>query len=69
MTPASGFVSAQAAFVIELTVGLSSYSTGKFLKSKLKLDDALDVTALQAVPGIISTIFGMMHNIGHSMES
>lgn len=62
MTPASGYINAQSAFVIGLIVGVISFYAGRLLKSKLKLDDALDVTALQAVPGIVGSIIGRMQS-------
>jgi ammonium transporter, Amt family len=55
ITPGSGVVLPQMAFFIGLVGGLLSYYWVQSVKPKLGLDDALDVTALQGVPGIWGT--------------
>jgi Amt family ammonium transporter len=56
ITPASGFVSSQSASFIGALVGVVSYHAVPFFKNTLKIDDVLDVTSLQAVPGMIGAI-------------
>ncbi len=51
ITPASGFVTAGGALVIGLVVGGLCYSA-TLLRSRLKIDDALDVFAVHGVGGI-----------------
>ena len=55
ITPASGFVTAGGAVVIGLTVGMICYSA-TLLRSRLKIDDALDVFAVHGVGGIFGAI-------------
>lgn len=57
MTPGSGFMNCQMAFLIGTLGGIASYATSAFLKNTWNLDDALDVTALQAAPGLVGSIF------------
>jgi len=56
ITPASGFVSVEHAFVIGMAVGIVSYLGVIFFKEKLKIDDALDVSSVHGVAGIIGAI-------------
>ena len=56
ITPASGYVSVEHAFVIGIAIGLSSYLGVIFLKDRLKIDDALDVSSIHGIPGIIGSI-------------
>jgi ammonium transporter, Amt family len=56
ITPASGFVSVEHAFVIGMAVGIVSYLGVIFFKEKLKIDDALDVSSVHGVAGIIGSI-------------
>ena len=57
VTPGSGFVSPQSAFLLGCigTAGAIIYSYR--IKPHLRLDDALDVMTLQGAPGIIGSIF------------
>ena len=52
ITPAAGFVAAWAAILIGLGAGTFCCLTVDLLKSRLKLDDALDVFAVHGVGGI-----------------
>lgn len=52
ITAASGFVSAFSAFWAGVLAGVSSYYSARLFKVVLHIDDVLDVTALQAIPGI-----------------
>ena len=46
ITPGSGHVLPIAGVPIGILVGLASFYGGMFVKSKVKLDDVLDVTSL-----------------------
>jgi Amt family ammonium transporter len=55
ITPASGFVTAGGALVIGLLVGGICYSA-TLLRSRLKIDDALDVFAVHGVGGTFGAV-------------
>jgi Amt family ammonium transporter len=55
ITPASGFVGVGGALVIGLAVGGLCYSA-TLLRSRLKIDDALDVFAVHGVGGMFGAI-------------
>jgi Amt family ammonium transporter len=55
ITPASGFVGVGGALVIGLVVGGLCYSA-TLLRSRLKIDDALDVFAVHGVGGMFGAI-------------
>ena len=56
ITPASGYVSVENAFVIGIAVGLASYLGVILLKDRLKIDDALDVSSVHGISGIIGSL-------------
>lgn len=56
ITPASGYVSVEHAFVIGIAIGIASYMGVIFFKDRLKIDDALDVSSVHGVAGIIGAI-------------
>lgn len=56
ITPASGFVSVEHSFVIGIAIGVISYSGVVLFKEKLKIDDALDVSSVHGVAGIVGSI-------------
>ena len=56
ITPASGFVSVEHSFIIGIAIGLASYYGVVFFKEKLRIDDALDVSSVHGVAGIIGAI-------------
>ncbi len=56
ITPASGYVSVEHAFVIGVAIGIASYMGVLFLKDRLKIDDALDVSSVHGVAGIIGSL-------------
>jgi Amt family ammonium transporter len=56
ITPASGFVSAEHAFVIGIAIGVISYSGVVLFKEKLHIDDALDVSSVHGVAGIVGSL-------------
>jgi Amt family ammonium transporter len=55
ITPASGFVTAGGAVFIGLAVGFICYSA-TLLRSRLRIDDALDVFAVHGVGGVFGAI-------------
>ena len=57
VTPGSGFMSCQMSFIVGLLGGGASFAVSTLLKDRWNLDDVLDVTALQAAPGIVGSIF------------
>ena len=56
ITPASGFVSVEHSFIIGIAIGIASYSGIIIFKEKLKIDDALDVSSVHGVAGIIGSL-------------
>ncbi|ETO16732.1 ammonium transporter AmtB, partial [Reticulomyxa filosa] len=56
ITPGSGFIPPYFAIAVGFCGSTSSYFVGKLLKGTYKIDDVLDVFALQAVPGAIGTV-------------
>ena len=56
ITPASGFVSVEHAFIIAIGIGVISYSGVVLFKEKLKIDDALDVSSVHGVAGIVGAL-------------
>ena len=56
VTPASGFISAQNSFFLGIILGFASYYAIIFLKEHLKIDDALDVSSVHGVTGIIGSL-------------
>jgi Amt family ammonium transporter len=56
ITPASGFVSVEHSFVIGIAIGIASYSGVIIFKERLKIDDALDVSSVHGVAGIIGAL-------------
>jgi Amt family ammonium transporter len=56
ITPASGYVSVEHAFVIGIAIGVISYSGVVLFKEKLKIDDALDVSSVHGVAGIVGAL-------------
>jgi Amt family ammonium transporter len=56
ITPASGYVSVEHAFLIGIAVGIASYLGVIFLKDRLKIDDALDVSSVHGIAGISGSL-------------
>lgn len=56
ITPASGYVSVEHSFVIGIAIGLASYMGVLFFKERLKIDDALDVSSVHGIAGIIGSL-------------
>lgn len=56
ITPCAGFVDTWAAFIIGFLAGVVCWCSVWVLKTKLKLDDALDVFGVHGIGGIMGTI-------------
>jgi len=56
VTPASGFITSQSAFILGIVLGFASYYSVKLLKGKLKIDDALDVSSVHGCTGIVGSL-------------
>jgi Amt family ammonium transporter len=56
VTPASGFISAQNSFILGIVLGFASYYAILLLKEHLKIDDALDVSSVHGVTGIVGAL-------------
>jgi len=56
ITPAAGFVSVEHAVLIGLGIGFASYAGLIIFKQKLRIDDALDVSAVHGVAGIVGSL-------------
>jgi Amt family ammonium transporter len=56
VTPASGFISAQNSFLLGIVLGLASYYAILLLKEHWKIDDALDVSSVHGVTGIVGAL-------------
>ena len=56
VTPAAGFISAQNSFFLGIVLGFASYYAILLLKEHLKIDDALDVSSVHGVTGIVGAL-------------
>jgi ammonium transporter, Amt family len=56
VTPAAGFISAQSSFFLGIALGLASYYAILLLKEHWKIDDALDVSSVHGVTGIVGAL-------------
>ena len=56
ITPGSGYCFPPSAFVVGIIAGTLSWIWVSYIGPRLKYDDALDVVALQGIPGIVGTI-------------
>jgi len=56
ITPASGYVDSQSTIAIGIIIGLGSYFSLILIKEKLKIDDALDVSSVHGVTGILGSL-------------
>lgn len=56
ITPVSGYVSVEHAFVISIAIGLASYCGVILIKDRFKIDDALDVSSVHGIAGIIGAL-------------
>jgi Amt family ammonium transporter len=56
VTPASGFIHSQSAALLGVVLGLASYYGVKLIKGKLKVDDALDVSSVHGITGVVGSL-------------
>jgi len=56
ITPASGFVSVEHAFVLAIGIGVLSYAGTILIRDRLKIDDALDVSSVHGIAGIVGAL-------------
>jgi Amt family ammonium transporter len=56
VTPASGFISVQNSLILGIILGFASYYAIILLKERWKIDDALDVSSVHGVTGIIGSL-------------
>ncbi len=56
VTAASGYISVQNSLILGLAVGFASFYAITLIKERLKIDDALDVSSVHGVTGIIGTL-------------
>jgi Amt family ammonium transporter len=56
VTPAAGFIDAQSSFFLGIALGLASYYAILLLKEHLKIDDALDVSSVHGITGIVGAL-------------
>jgi Amt family ammonium transporter len=56
VTPASGYISVQNSLILGIVLGLVSYYAIMLLKERLRIDDALDVSSVHGVTGIVGTL-------------
>ena len=56
VTPASGFIHSQSAAVLGIVLGVASYYGVKMLKGRFKIDDALDVSSVHGITGIVGSL-------------
>ena len=56
ITPASGFIGVPGGLILGLSGGIICYFSVDLIRSKLKIDDSLDVFAVHGVGGILGTL-------------
>jgi Amt family ammonium transporter len=56
VTPAAGYISPQSAFFLGIILGFASYYGILLFKQKLRIDDALDVSSVHGLTGIIGAL-------------
>jgi Amt family ammonium transporter len=56
VTPASGYITAQSSFFLGIVLGFASYFGILLIKERLKIDDALDVSSVHGITGIVGSI-------------
>jgi Amt family ammonium transporter len=56
VTPAAGFISAQNSFILGIVLGFASFYAILLLKEHLKIDDALDVSSVHGITGIVGAL-------------
>ncbi|MFZ0648626.1 MAG: ammonium transporter [Nitrososphaeraceae archaeon] len=56
VTPAAGFITAQSSFFLGIVLGFASYYGILVIKEHFKIDDALDVSSVHGITGIVGSI-------------
>ncbi len=56
ITPAAGYISGESAFILGIILGFGSYYGIVLFKEKLKIDDALDVSSVHGITGILGAL-------------
>jgi len=56
ITPAAGYISGESAFILGIILGFGSYYGIVLFKERLKIDDALDVSSVHGVTGILGAL-------------
>ncbi|UJR34854.1 hypothetical protein I4U23_027634 [Adineta vaga] len=56
ITPASGYIDPQYGAVLGVILGITSYSSIFLIKHKLRIDDALDVSSVHGITGVVGSI-------------
>jgi ammonium transporter, Amt family len=56
ITPTAGYISGESAFILGIVLGFGSYYGIVLFKEKLKIDDALDVSSVHGVTGILGAL-------------
>jgi Amt family ammonium transporter len=56
VTPAAGFITAQSSFLLGIVLGFASYYGILLIKERLKIDDALDVSSVHGITGIVGSV-------------
>jgi ammonium transporter, Amt family len=56
VTPAAGFISGQDSFILGIVLGFASYGGIVLLKERLRIDDALDVSSVHGITGIVGAL-------------
>ena len=59
ITPSSGYMDTWAVLPLAVVASVCSYFSMHFVKTKLRIDDALDVFSIHGVPSIIGAILGI----------
>jgi Amt family ammonium transporter len=57
VTPASGYINTQWTLPLGMILGVASYFSVHFFKHKLRIDDALDVSSVHGLTGIIGSLW------------
>ena len=56
VTPAAGFINAHSSFQLGIVLGFASYYGILLIKERLKIDDALDVSSVHGITGIVGSV-------------
>jgi len=56
ITPASGYIQSYWAFIIAIIISLSAWFGIILIKAKLKIDDALDVSSVHGITGMVGAL-------------